>query len=299
MASASDLPSSTPHWSKALIRHTTLSTNTINSYIASNFAQHQLAGLSRIAADREGRGLGQHVRQQLLVCLKVLVIRLDHANEIQRNSCRTLVKGLEQGMLRVGSGIAHNHGRGFVLDRSAVEIDRLTVGFHLDLLQPGRQSGKPAVIGDQPANAKAADIAMPHGQHGQDHRQIVGQGRGPEVAVHGSPTPQKLRETLRPHHNGCRHAHRGPYRKAAAGPFTHVQDVLGRNPERFGLDRGRGDGEQAPIRVLLIEFDALPLANPPGVQQHLAGCKTLGDEDDRRLPRIDARQQLFTGKCVH
>jgi hypothetical protein len=74
--------------------------------------------------------------------------------------------------------------------------------------------------------------------------------------------------------------------------------MVRRHPEVLRLAGRRGDRKQPLIRPLPLHRCQLPLADPLGVEQDLAGRETLGNQDDSRLPRVDAGKQPFAVECI-
>ena len=168
ICSASCLPSSTPHWSKLSIPHTTPSVKVMCSYSA--ISSPTTRGLSSGAmidvvgrfpgktraetiasgvpsartsfgrlAERQCRRLGEEVGQEqpvyVVVAVDQRVGRVGHRDEVGRDHPGALVDQLVEGVLAVGARLAPEHLAGVGGDRRAVVADALAVGLHGQLLE--------------------------------------------------------------------------------------------------------------------------------------------------------------------
>ena len=94
----------------------------------------------------ESDNLSRHIGAQLLLAGAALDhhIRADLAvpkpDELQRHNGCALMEQLIEGMLPVSSRLAKDHRAGLVIHRLAETVHRLAVGFHVQLLQVGRET---------------------------------------------------------------------------------------------------------------------------------------------------------------
>src|SRR3546814_1979728 len=70
----------------------------------------------------------------------------------------------------------------------------LAVGFHVELLQVGREALEALVVGQHSVRAETPDVAVPHAEQAEDDRQVGGQRRRAEVLVHLMAAREELAE---------------------------------------------------------------------------------------------------------
>jgi hypothetical protein len=89
------------------------------------------------------------------------IVVLSADDEIDRNDAGSLVQELEEGMLAVRAGPTPEHRSRGVLHALAVPVHRLTVAFHVELLQVARQSPEVGVIGHDGMGVQAEKVHIP------------------------------------------------------------------------------------------------------------------------------------------
>jgi hypothetical protein len=109
-----------------------------NELIGSALGLDGFGGLS----DHEGLGLCEEVGGEHALVLVAVdgVVGLDSEDEVGGNELGALVEELEEGVLRVGTGLTEEDGTGGVLDVVAAAGDGLAVGFHGELLEVGGEA---------------------------------------------------------------------------------------------------------------------------------------------------------------
>ena len=173
------------------------------------------------------------------------VAGLDRGDELDGHEMSALVEELEDGVLGVGADPAPGDWRGRPAGGRAVELHRLAVRFHLQLLEIGRQQAQALVIGEDGAGPGAADVGViTVGEGGEDGR-VFEQGREAEMAVHRRRALEQGLERVPAERQRGGKADRRPERVAAADALGEGQDPGLVDPE---LERPLGRRGQATIR---------------------------------------------------
>ncbi len=121
---------------------------------------------------------------------------LDAGDELDRHEVGTLVEELEDGVLGICADTAPGDERGRPSRGAAVELCRLAVRFHLELLEIGGQEAQALVICEDCAGLAAADVCViAVGEGGEDGGVLV-QRREAEMAVHRRRAFEQGLETL-------------------------------------------------------------------------------------------------------
>ena len=86
----------------------------------------------------EGLGLGEKIGHELGVVVAQRVLRFTEADEVARDEFGSLMDELIEGMLAIGADLTPEHRACMKVDVLAIAIDKLTITFHVSLLQVGR-----------------------------------------------------------------------------------------------------------------------------------------------------------------
>ena len=146
----------------------------------------------------------------------------DH--EFDRDDIGALMEKLEEGVLAVGAGLAPDDRPGGARDRRTVHDNALAVRFHVELLQIGRETAEPLVIGNDGARAVAEDIALVIADQPEQQRDVAVEGSGAEMVVHRMRAFEEMREIVLADGDHQRQADRRPDRIAAADPVPEAED---------------------------------------------------------------------------
>lgn len=205
-------------------------------------------------ADHEGLGLGQEVRRQHPLVQAPLdrVVGVGGEDEVGGDELRALVEQLEEGVLRVGRGLAEEDGAGGVLDVVARPGDGLAVGLHGQLLQVGREAVHVLVERRDQVGLGAEEVGVPDAQQTADDWDVLVQGGSLEVVVHGMGTGQELVEVVVANVQAHRQADGGPDRVSSTHPAFESEHVL-RVDAKLGdllFVGGQGDKVLGNVRLL-------------------------------------------------
>lgn len=125
-------------------------------------------------AEGERPCLSEEIRHEHVVLAAEIVGRLDEADEVGGSHGRSLMEELTKGMLAVGSRLTPHDRTRFEPDRRPVEPHSLSVGFHVELLQVGRE---PVLW---PAGTGCQRVRGP-----EQKEQVLGAGRCPQRQQQG------------------------------------------------------------------------------------------------------------------
>ncbi|MNV65086.1 hypothetical protein D3C71_1577620 [compost metagenome] len=144
----------------------------------------RLAVLAQGAPEGQRLGLGEHVRQQLLVTVGRRRERPQEPDEIAGHDLGALVQQLMERVLAVGSACAPVDGAGMAADRSAVLGDGLAVAFHHQLLDIGGEPAQVVIVGQNCNGSRTQEVVVPHGHQSKQRGEIAFQRRRQKMRVH-------------------------------------------------------------------------------------------------------------------
>ena len=205
---------------------------------------HLLAGL----AERQGLGLGEEVRQEQLVHVRVPVAqrprRVRKRDEVSGDHAGALVDQLVEGVLAVGTGLAPEDLAGLVGDRAAVAAHGLAVGLHGQLLQIRGEAMQVLRVGQDSVRVGTQEVRVPHVEqaHEQGHV-LLGLGLD-EMAVHRVKAGEEISEALGANRDGQGGADGRIHGVAPANPTPEAEGVGGVNAELGNLVQGGGHGDE-------------------------------------------------------
>src|SRR5581483_3896870 len=134
-------------------------------------------------AERERLGLREQVGHEQVVVAADRVRRSDEADQVARDQLGALMQELIVGMLPVGALRPPDHRTRLIRDELAVEVDRLAVGFHVELLEVGGEQLEVATVGDDQVGLRAEEGPVPGPQQTEEHREVALEGSRAEVLV--------------------------------------------------------------------------------------------------------------------
>ncbi len=127
-----------------------------------------------------------------------VVQRPGKPDEIRRDEPGALVDQLVKGVLAVGARFAPDDRPGLVAHPAPAAVDAFAVGFHVGLLQIGRETVKVLFVGKHRVGLGAEKIVVPDAQERHDDRHVPLEGRIPEMVVHGVEALQERHEMIIP-----------------------------------------------------------------------------------------------------
>ena len=118
-----------------------------------------------------------------------LVVGVHEPDEVGGDELRALVDELVERVLAVGAGLAPHDRAGLHGDGVAVEVDRLAVALHVELLQVRGEAGEVLAVRQDRLGLGAEEVVVPDADEAEQHGQVPLDRRGAEVLVdrRGSP----------------------------------------------------------------------------------------------------------------
>ena len=120
----------------------------------------------------------------------------------------------------------------------------LAIALHGELLQVGREALQVLLVGQDGDRLRVEEVVVPDGEQAHEHGQVLLEGRGAEVLVHGVEAGEQLAEVVRADGEHGREADRRIHRVAAADPVPeaeHVRRVDAELGHLFGVGRNRDE----------------------------------------------------------
>ena len=192
-------------------------------------------------------------------------------------------------MLAIGAGLAPDGGRRGASQCAAVQRHALAVALHLQLLQVGRVAAHGCVVRRHAAAGKAVEVAVPHIQQSQAHRQVLRQRCGAKVLVHGMATGQELTEALLANGDGHRQTNGRPQRIAPTHPVPKTKGGGDAQCAR-GFEVG-GQGHEVP-RHILTTPGSKPGQRRARVHHGLGRGERLGRNDEQGVLGLEPLKHM-------
>ena len=213
--------------------------------------------------------------------------------EVTGDQLGALVDQLVEGVLAVGARLTPDDGAGLVVNRLAVAIHVLAVGFHVALLEVGREAVHVLIVRQDGFRLGAVEVVVPQANQRQQHRHVLLIGGSSEVHVHLEGTLQQGFEIFKADRQGDRHADGRPGGVAAANPVPELEHVVGVDTELgHGLAVGGERGEVlGDVGLVTGDVDE-PVAGGQGVGHGLLSGEGLGGHQEQGGFRIDLLQGL-------
>ncbi len=206
---------------------------------------------------------------------------------------------LEEGVLRVGAGLAEDDRPRVAFHPCAVTVDALAVALHVELLQVGRQAAQALVIGYDRMSLGAEEVHVPHAQQGQGHRQVRLERRLEKVAIHGMSAVEHLLEAFHAHAERDREPHGRPKRVAPPDPIPECEHVARVDAEVAGPCRLAGDGHEVTRDGVRAQPLLQPGAGRVRIAERLLGGERLGDDDEQGRLGLEIRERHGEVAAVH
>lgn len=239
--------------------------------------------LLRGLSDHQSLGLSKEVGSEHALVLTTLnrVVRLDSKKEVGGNELCTLVKELEETMLRVCGGFTEQDRAGGVLDIVTRAGDSLSVALHGQLLEVGRESMEVLVKGSDQVSLSAKEVTVPDTQKTGNHGNVLLQRSFTKVLVQRMSTGQELMEIVVANVKGNGETDGAPDGVTSTHPRFKFEHVLLVNTELGDLSLvGRqGDEVLCDVRFVLSGLKE-PFLGRVGVCGCLSGGESLGCDQE-------------------
>src|SRR3954454_22897329 len=139
--------------------------------------------LVRRLAERERFGLRQQVGRQQILVVAELVVGVHETDEVARDQLRALVDELVERVLSVGARLSPHDRAGLHGDGTAVEVDRLAVALHAQLLEVRGEASEVLAVRQDGLRLGFEEIVVPEADQTQQRREVRLDRRGAEVLV--------------------------------------------------------------------------------------------------------------------
>ncbi len=146
--------------------------------------------------ERQRFGLRKEVRQQLRMVIGQRVVGNRRGDKIARYHFSTLVDQLVERMLAVSTRLTPDDWARLVIHCIAVTVNVFTVGFHVALLEVGREAVHILVIRQNRFGFGTEEVVVPDTDQRQQHRQVFLSRSGGEVFVHGVGAVEQLNKVV-------------------------------------------------------------------------------------------------------
>lgn len=242
-------------------------------------------GLGEGLAVHEGFGLGEEVREELLVMVAELVVAVGRGDEVARNHLGALVNKLVEGVLAVRTRFAPEDRASLVVYALAVAVNGLAVRFHVGLLEVGGEAVEVLVVREHGVTGSAKEVVVPHADEGEDGRQVLFDRGGLEVLIHFVGALVELHVVFEADAEADGKADGRPQGVAAAHPVPEFEHV-GRVDTEFGDGFGvRGEGHEVLCDGGLVAIECLEdcVFGSFGVRHGFESRKCLGSDDEERF----------------
>ncbi len=204
---------------------------------------------------------------------------------------------LKDRVLRVRARPAPGDRRGRLADWRSVELHRLAVRFHLELLEIERQQPQPLIVGEDGARLafELADIETV--DEGRNQRRIVGGLGISEMPVHLGRAFEQFLERTPAQARARRRSRSRPQRIAAADPLAELEDA---RLVDAASTAASGPAVTAITRPIGIVHAALSKPGNGGIQvgHGLGGGEGLRGDDDQGRFRIEGRDGIVERRAI-
>ncbi|MNN49344.1 hypothetical protein D3C81_1638640 [compost metagenome] len=136
------------------------------------------------------------------------VMRDSRSDEIARHHFGPLVDQLIERMLTVGPRLTPDDWASLVIHRIAVTVNVFTVGFHVALLEVGREAVHVLIVRQDRFGFSAKEVVVPDADQCQQHRQVFLSRGGGEVLVHRVRAGEQLNKVVVAHGQDDRQTNR-------------------------------------------------------------------------------------------
>ena len=151
---------------------------------------------------------------------------LERCDEIDRNHAGALMQQLEKRVLPIGARFAPNHWATRYRQRIALQIHRLAVALHFELLQVRRQAVQILRVGLDAVARRTPKIVVPNAEHAEHDGHIGFKRRSREMFVHCMRACEEFVESIHANRKRNGESHRRPQRVAATDPIPKPKNVV-------------------------------------------------------------------------
>src|SRR6185295_6525276 len=221
-------------------------------------------------AEGERLGLRDQVRGEQILMPAERVECPREADEVGRDQSRALMEELVVGVLTVGAGGAPDDRTGLVVHPPAVQVHRLAVRLHVELLEVERKPREVVAVRQHRVALRAEEVHVPDPEQAEQHRQVALERRGAEVLVHLAEAREHGPEVLGADRDHQREPDGRVVGVATAHPVPELEHVGGVDAELGHLRRVGGHRhEVARDRLRVAERPQRPVARRVRVGQRL------------------------------
>ncbi|MNT27298.1 hypothetical protein D3C72_1629240 [compost metagenome] len=157
---------------------------------------------------RQRFGLCEEVRQQLLMMVGQRVVGHRWRDEITWDHFGALVNQLVERMLTVSTRLTPDDWASLVIHGVAVTVNVFAVGFHVALLEVGREAVHVLVVRQDRFGFSTEEVVVPDADQCQQHRQVFLSRGGGEVLVHRVRAGEQLNKVVVAHGQDDRQTNR-------------------------------------------------------------------------------------------
>src|SRR5580658_1075111 len=104
---------------------------------------------------------------------------------------------LEEGVLRIVTGLTPDDGRGLTFHGTAIEHHGFAVALHLELLQVGGETSQRVVIRQHGERRRFHEIDIPDADEPHERRQVVAPWRSAKMLIDLVAAAEEVEEVLR------------------------------------------------------------------------------------------------------
>ncbi len=234
------------------------------------------------------------------------VVTLRRGQEVARDQLGALVDQLVESMLTVGARLPPDDRAGRIIDARALAGDALAIALHIALLEVRWEVHQVLIVRQNGMRLGVEEVVVPDAQQPHHHGQILREGRGAEVFIHGMGAAQQGFEVVHAQVERNRKADRRPQRIAAPDPIPELEHVLGVNAKLchrgcVGGHRGEVPGDGS----LIVRRGQEPSAGRLRVSHRFLRGEGLGgyQEEHRfgvhELQGLDQVRAVNVGNEVH
>ncbi len=275
-------------------RHNVLKRSRIFTLVAIFLLNH----VTRLA-ECQRFGLREEVRQQLRVVIRQRVVSDGRGDEIARHHFGTLVDQLVERMLAVSARLTPDDWASLVIHRIAVTVNVFTVGFHVALLEVGRETVHILVIRQNRFGFSTEEVVVPDTDQRQQHRQVFLSRGGGEVFVHRVRAREQLNKVVEAYGQDDGQTNCRPQGVTTANPVPELKHIGSINTElanRFTVGRQRC--KVFGYVLVVASGRQEPVARAVGVGHGFLGGEGFGSDQEQRGFRVHFFQHFGNVRTI-